>query len=307
MLSTSHGLLVTAAIGPTNHAMNRSRGVVIIDNGKSIAATRLSRPFATQSPMQVFRRKTLLSENADFATFTKLYGESVADKSHDPFLLIRDDDYRLLVITGDGMVMLSLATGPNDCSVSYASSYSDGSGTFTGLSRELTAKDENFVEPAFAIQAIHAFFDHKRLSEHVDFRRGTPDSDITTFPTPMTGRKRVERKLVEMRVAVTPELQSDMRDVCEYLDDVGDDPDENIDYDDAIQIGSLCGGRLDRRRDIYLFSYHLDNGDVWSFKVPRTVLDGIADGSIDKLTVDASVPKDVANKAVHRSGEVERF
>ena len=87
-----------------------------------------------------------------------------------------------------------------------------------------------------------------------------------------------------------------MRDVCEYLDGVADDPDENIDYDDAIQIGSLCGGRLDRRRDIYLFSYHLDSGDEWSFKVPRAVMDGIADGSIDKLTVDASVPKTVANK-----------
>ncbi|ELP34618.1 hypothetical protein RBSWK_01450 [Rhodopirellula baltica SWK14] len=29
-----------------NQAMNRSRGVVVFDNGKSIAATRLSRPFA---------------------------------------------------------------------------------------------------------------------------------------------------------------------------------------------------------------------------------------------------------------------
>lgn len=252
--------------------------------------------------MQVYRRKTLLSDDADFAAFIKFYGESVADKSHDPFLLVRDDGYRLLVITDDGMVMLSLATAPNDCSVSYASSYSDGSRQFAGLSRQLTAKDENFVDPAFAIKAIHAFFDRKSLSEHVDFRRGTPDSDIAEFPTPMTGRKRVERKLVEMRIAVTPELQSDMRDVCEYLDDVADDPDENIDYDDAIQIGSLCGGRLDRRRDIYLFSYHLDNGDVWSFKVPRTVLDGIANGSIDKLTVDASVPKNVANNAVNPSG-----
>ncbi len=83
---------------------------------------------------------------------------------------------------------------------------------------------------------------------------------------------------------------------------MADDPDENIDYDDAIQIGSLCGGRLDHWRDTYLFSYHLDNGDVWSFNVPRTVLDGIADGSINKLTVDASVPKDVANKSVNRSG-----
>lgn len=252
--------------------------------------------------MQVYRGKTLLSDDADFTDFTKFYGEAVAANSHDPFLLVRDDDNRLLVITDDGMVMLSLATSPNDCSVSYASSYSDGSRPFAGLSRQLTAKDESFVDPTFAIKAIRAFFDRKRLSEHVDFRRGTPDSEITEFPTQMTARKRVERHLVEMRVVVTPELQSDMRDVCEYLDEVADDPDENIDYDDAIQIGSLCGGRLDRRRDIYLFSYHLDNGNVWSFKVPRTVLDGIADGSIDKLTIDASVPKSVANKAVNPSG-----
>lgn len=252
--------------------------------------------------MQVYRGKTLLSDHADFTDFTKFYGEAVAANSHDPILLVRDDDNRLLVITDDGMVMLSLATGPSDCSVSYASSYSDGSRPFAGLSRELTAKDENFVEPAFAIKAVHAFFDRKQMSEHVDFRRGSPDSEITEFPTPMTGRKRVERKLVEMRIVVTPELQSDMRDVCKYLDEVADDPDENIDYGDAVQIGSLCGGRLDRRRDIYLFSYHLDNGDVWSFKVPRTVLDGIGDGSINKLTVDASVPKNVAPKAVNPSG-----
>ena len=93
--------------------------------------------------MQVYRRKTLLSDDADCAAFTKFYGESVADKSHDPFLLIRDDGYRLLVITDDGMLMLSLASGPNDCLVSYASSYSDGIRSLVGLSRQLTAKDEN--------------------------------------------------------------------------------------------------------------------------------------------------------------------
>lgn len=32
-----------------NHAMNRSRGVVVFDNAKSIAATRLSRPLSTSS------------------------------------------------------------------------------------------------------------------------------------------------------------------------------------------------------------------------------------------------------------------
>lgn len=244
--------------------------------------------------MQVYRRKTLLSDDADFAAFTKFYGESISDGSYDPILLIRDDDCRLLIITDEGMVMLSIAAGPNECSVSYASSYSHGSRQFVGLSRQLTAKDENFVDLAFGIKAIRAFFDRKRLSEHVDFRRGTADSEMLEFPRPMIGQKQVEREFVVMRITVTPELRSDMRDVCEHLDAVADDADQNIDFDDAIQIGSLCGGRLDQRRNIYLFSYHLDNGVVWSFKVPRTVLDGIADGTIDKLAVDASIPKDLA-------------
>ncbi len=251
--------------------------------------------------MRVYRRKTLLHDNADFAAFTKSYGESVIESSADPFLLVRDDDARLLIVTEDGNVMLCLADGPSECSVSYTSSYSDASRRFMGLTGELTSKDENFIDPAFAIRAIRAFFDRGRLSEHVDFRRGAPEPEITSFPTEIRSPRRVEREFVEMRVTVSPELQADMREVCEYLDEVADDPDENIDFDDAIQVGSLCGGRLDCRRDTYLFSYHQDNGDVWSFKAPRTILDGIADGSIDKLTVNASVPKDVANNAVNPS------
>jgi hypothetical protein len=54
---------------------------------------------------------------------------------------------------------------------------------------------------------------------------------------------------------------------------------------------------------MYLFSYYQTNGDVWSFKAPRTLLDGIADGSIGKITVDALVPRNVANKAFNTDGE----
>lgn len=251
--------------------------------------------------MQVYRRKTLLSDDANFAEFAKMYAEAVIAKSAEPILLVRDDDSRLLIVTEDGSVMLCHANGPSDCSVSYASSYSNGSRQFIGLSGHHTARDENFVDPTFAIKAIRAFFDHTRMSEHVDFRRGSPDSEITTFPTAMLARQRIERTLIDMQVDVTSELQADMRQVCEYLDEVANDPDENIDFDDAIQIGSLCGGRLDRRRGIFLFSYHHKNGDVWSFKVPRTILDGIADGSMVKLTVKASAPKSLATKAVHSS------
>jgi hypothetical protein len=272
-----------------------------LTGGGLLAVSRICRnwtwSYRLQMPMRVYRSKTLLSDNADFGAFTTLYAQSVIDKSADPFLLVRDDDSRLLIVTDDGSVMLCLANGPNDCMVSYASSYSDRSRQFVGLSGQHNAKDENFVDPRFAIKAIHAFFDQARMSEHVDFRCGAPDSEITIFPLAITARKRVERELVEMRVEVPRELRADMQEVCEYLDGVADDPDENIDFDDAIQIGSLCGGRLNRRHEIYEFSYFQATGDVWAFKVPRTILDGIADGSIDKLTVNASVPKTVANKA----------
>src|SRR5262249_38560825 len=107
----------------------------------------------SETPMQVYRRKTLLNDNADVAAFTKLYGDSVYDNSSGPFLLIREDDTRLLIVTDDGAVMLCLANGPNDCSVSYASSYSARSREFAGLSGPCTAKDENFVDPTFAIKA----------------------------------------------------------------------------------------------------------------------------------------------------------
>jgi hypothetical protein len=107
----------------------------------------------------------------------------------------------------------------------------------------------------------------------------------------LISEKRVERKLVEAHVDVTPELRADMQSVCEYLDEVADDPDVDIDYDDAIQIGSLCGGRINRRKDLYLFTYYLSSGDDWMFEAARTILDGIADGSISRISVTACVPE----------------
>lgn len=246
--------------------------------------------------MRVYRSKTLLDHHADFAQFARLFGAAVQEKSTEPFLLVRDDDARLLVVASDEGILLCLAHGPVDRQVSYASSYSEGTRTFRGLSRDCLARDENFVDFEFAIKAIHAFCDRRSLSHYVDFRSGLPEPEITAFPTPIAALRRVERKLVELRVDIPAELRTDMQAVCEYLDEVGDDPDENIDFDDAIQIGALCGGRIDRRRKLFFFSYHLPNGDVWDFKVPRTILDAIADGSLKQLTVMASIP-DSANDA----------
>ncbi len=245
--------------------------------------------------MQVYRCRTLLDDNANYATFAKLFANAVVDGSSDSFLLVRGDNQRLLVVASESDILMSLARGPNNCMVSHGSSYSDGTRSFCGISRERVAKDSAFIDAGFAFLAIKAFFEHKPMTEHVDFRSGTPDDEIVTFPTAQLERPRIERKLVEMRGEVTNELRNDMQKVCEYLDEVADDPDENIDFDDAIQIASLCGGRIDRKQDLYSFSYYLDNGDVWEFRVKRTILDAIADGSLRTLSVLASMPKNVAD------------
>ncbi|MGC3972263.1 MAG: hypothetical protein QM775_34465 [Pirellulales bacterium] len=241
--------------------------------------------------MQIYRLKTLLSDDADFAAFTELYGAAVVDKVSDPFLLVRDDDARLFIATDDGSILLCLARSPSDCSVSYGSSYSECRRSFHGLGGLRQAKDENFVDPRLAIQAVQAFFVAGRMSEHVDFCNGIPEPEITTFPTMIRRPREVDRVTEKKQVSVSSELKADMVEVCEYLDEAANDLDENIDFDDAIQIGSLCGGRVSRKRNIYLFSHYLSNGEIWSFKVPRTILEGIADGSIEKITVEAWVKR----------------
>jgi hypothetical protein len=247
--------------------------------------------FAKQSTMRVYQGKSMRGDNVDHEAFVRLFGAAIVERSEEPFLLVRDDDSRVQVVTSDGNLMLCLARGPNDCQVSYGSSYVDAPRQFCGLSGMCEAREENFVDASFAMQAVHAFFNKRRMSEFVDFRRGCPDSEIMAFPKPIRGEERVERKLIEKRIEVPVELRTDMQSVCEFLDEVAEDPDENIDFDDAIQIGSLCGGRSDALKDQYIFSYHLDSGDVWQFEVPRTILEGIADGSISRLRVMASVPK----------------
>lgn len=241
--------------------------------------------------MQIYRQTTLLCEEADFAKFKQLLGASILAGSSEPFLLIRQDGVRLLLVTHEGSIMLCLASGLVECLVSYGPTYSDSPITFVGILGSGIAKSENFVDPIFAMLAVRAFFDCGRMSDHVDFRQGIPDKAIVTFPEAISKRPREETESLQLSVEVTSELKTDMKDVCEYLDDVANDPDENIDFDDAIQIGSLVGGRISRRKDTYLFSHRTANGSVWTFSVPRTVLEGIADGTIAKLSVEATVPK----------------
>ena len=69
--------------------------------------------------MQIFRCKTLLDGNGDYTAFTQLFADSVMDGSTDSFLLVRDDDQRLLVVASESDILLSIAREPNNCMVTY--------------------------------------------------------------------------------------------------------------------------------------------------------------------------------------------
>lgn len=57
-------------------------------------------------------------------------------------------------------------------------------------------------------------------------------------------------------VPIPDDLRGAMREVCRLLKDAGNDPDVAVDFDDAIQVGGLCGGRYRGGERPFGFTYH---------------------------------------------------
>ncbi len=101
----------------------------------------------------------------------------------------------------------------------------------------------------YAMQAINAFFENRSMSDYVDFTSGLPDSDILVFPEEFVSDIKNHTNLSfikKQKVQVPEDLRNELRDLVDYLKSNSSDLDF-IDYDDAIQIGKLCGGRETRK------------------------------------------------------------
>lgn len=240
--------------------------------------------------MMIYHSEQLISTGAAYSEFLELFGKAMLGQSELPFLLVRGDGQRLFVVVKDGAMMLCLVRSRDDFSTSVQSTYVDEDVAFRGVSSMCAAKSEHFVDAEAAMEAIQAFFSNRRLSKCLNFRRCLPDERILEFPEPIAAAEETMTRcqIVEKKIAIPNELRTDMQEVWEFLQEVTGDEDINIDFDDAIQIGSLCGGRIDERNDIFLFSYYLDTGEIWSFEVPRHILEDIADGRWTEMTVSAS-------------------
>jgi len=85
-------------------------------------------------------------------------------------------------------------------------------------------------------------------------------------------------------VEIPFELRSDFQDVESLLEEKERNPDDvNVDFDDAIQIGGLCGGR--DNGGWLNFTYHIGNAKrcTWDFRVHEFEIENYADGITREL------------------------
>jgi len=77
-----------------------------------------------------------------------------------------------------------------------------------------------------------------------------------------------------------------MQEVFRLIKEEKRDPDVVLNFDDAIQIGPLCGGRVGTERRPYQFTYYLNrNGGQWRLALHRCDIEDIADGRLTEMTM----------------------
>jgi hypothetical protein len=84
------------------------------------------------------------------------------------------------------------------------------------------------------------------------------------------------------------ELQESLREVYELIQQAKNDPAIVLDYDDAIQVGAVCGGRYGKKPRPYVLTYYpKGDGDRgrWFLTLHRTEIEDIGDGRLAELTM----------------------
>lgn len=93
----------------------------------------------------------------------------------------------------------------------------------------------------------------------------------------------------QRKVPIPDELRESLREVREVIDEAERDPDDMpIDFEDAIQVGAICGGRVGEDNRPFEFTY-FPAGDRkygrWFLVLHETEIEDIADGVISELTM----------------------
>jgi hypothetical protein len=97
------------------------------------------------------------------------------------------------------------------------------------------------------------------------------------------------------KVSIPAELRQSLHDVFELIQRAKHDPDIRLDYDDAIQIGAVCGGRYGKKPRSYVLTYYPEGDGErgrWFLTLHRTEIEDIGDERITELTMYCCVAPD---------------
>ena len=89
-------------------------------------------------------------------------------------------------------------------------------------------------------------------------------------------------------VPIPDDLRVALRQVHQLLQDAVSDPDIAVDYDDAIQVEGLCGGRYRRGKRPFGFTYYAADRDErgrWYLTLHPLEIEDIADGVMTEITM----------------------
>ena len=90
------------------------------------------------------------------------------------------------------------------------------------------------------------------------------------------------------KIPIPVDLKDAMGDVLRLIKEARRDPDVVLDFDDAIQVGSLCGGRYQKEPSRYKLRYRPENrhdGAWWELDLDSHDIEDIASGWLSEITL----------------------
>jgi hypothetical protein len=112
--------------------------------------------------------------------------------------------------------------------------------------------------------------------------------------------RRLEPKEKDRRkVPIPPELRESLAEVYELIQQAKHDPDIPLGYDDAIQVGAVCGGKFGKKPRPFVLTYFPDGDGKrgrWYLRLHRTDIEDIGDGRMTEITMYCCTGPDCRRK-----------
>jgi hypothetical protein len=102
------------------------------------------------------------------------------------------------------------------------------------------------------------------------------------------------------RVAVPDDLREALREALFLINESKRDPDVRVDFDDAIQVGCLVGGRVGTGKRPFEFTYYQRDGireTQWHLALHMLEIEDISDGCMTEITLYCCRTPDCGHKS----------